>query len=173
MASVVLTFVAADRPGLVSRLSETVAEHGGSWLESRLAGLAGHFAGVVLVEIPADRRPGLREALSALAADGIKVTMEESEAEAAQGGVRRLKLDLVGHDRPGILRDITHALADHGVNIEELTSYVRRASFSAEVLFHAEARLEVPQALDDAALTATLESLAREMMVDITLETDG
>ena len=55
MATLVLTLTGADRAGLVSELSTDVAAHGGSWLTSRMARLAGTFAGVVLVEIPDDR----------------------------------------------------------------------------------------------------------------------
>ena len=50
--SLVLTFVGDDRPGLVNAVSQTVAAHGGTWLESRSARLAGKFAGVVLVGVP-------------------------------------------------------------------------------------------------------------------------
>ena len=52
MASLILTIVGPDRPGLVRALSEAVAARGGSWLESRMARLAGQFAGIVLVEAP-------------------------------------------------------------------------------------------------------------------------
>ena len=53
-------------------------------------------------------------------------------------------LELVGHDHPGIVRDITQALAGRRVNIEELTTRVVSASFSGERMFEAEARLRVP-----------------------------
>ena len=43
--SLVLTFIGHDKPGLVNTLSETISAAGGSWLESRLAHLAGEFAG--------------------------------------------------------------------------------------------------------------------------------
>ena len=52
MASLILTVVGPDRPGLVRAIAEAVAARGGSWLESRMARLAGQFAGIVLVEAP-------------------------------------------------------------------------------------------------------------------------
>ena len=45
MNSLVLTLIGPDRPGLVERVSDVVASHGGNWLESRMAHLAGQFAG--------------------------------------------------------------------------------------------------------------------------------
>jgi glycine cleavage system regulatory protein len=41
MASLLLTLVGPNRPGVVASVSEQVAARGGSWLESRLARLAG------------------------------------------------------------------------------------------------------------------------------------
>ena len=35
--SLVLTILGQDRPGLVDSLAQVVAEHGGSWVESRMA----------------------------------------------------------------------------------------------------------------------------------------
>jgi len=48
----VMTFVGTDRPGLVNAISACVADNGGGWLESRLARLAGQFAGIVRIEAP-------------------------------------------------------------------------------------------------------------------------
>jgi glycine cleavage system regulatory protein len=168
MASLVFTFTGPDRPGLVSLLTGEIARHDGSWLESRLAGMAGHFVGIVLVDVPAARRADLAAALTRLTSGGLRISVEQDdEAAQDQAAPALMTLELVGHDRPGILRDITQALARHGVNIEELTSHVRKASFSAETLFEARARLQVPAGLDRLALQKELEDLAREIMVDI------
>ena len=50
--SLVFTVIGPDRPGLVGHLAATVADHDGSWLESRMAVLAGQFAGAVLGNVP-------------------------------------------------------------------------------------------------------------------------
>ncbi|NCF90353.1 MAG: glycine cleavage system protein R, partial [Verrucomicrobiaceae bacterium] len=49
--SVILTVIGADKPGLVERLATIVADHHGNWLESRMARLAGQFAGILQVEV--------------------------------------------------------------------------------------------------------------------------
>ncbi|MGH7106161.1 MAG: ACT domain-containing protein, partial [Acetobacteraceae bacterium] len=56
--SLVVTFVGRDRPGLAHALAEAVAAADGNWLESRLARLAGEFAGIVLVGVPAAKLAG-------------------------------------------------------------------------------------------------------------------
>ena len=108
--TLVLTFIADDRPGLVDRLSETVAEAGGNWLESRMAHLAEKFAGIAMVEIPAGKVAPLKKALAVLEEEGFHLTVEEAKAAVAEAGTLHT-LDLVGPDHPGILHEITHCLA--------------------------------------------------------------
>ncbi|MBV9310439.1 MAG: ACT domain-containing protein [Solirubrobacterales bacterium] len=172
-ASLIVTVIGRDRPGLVSALSEKVAAFGGSWLESRMARLAGEFAGIVLVDVPEEAAETLAAALRDLEAMGLRATVERSRGEAAAANYRTLTLELIGHDRPGIVRDVTQALAQHRVNIEEFTSGITSASFSGEKLFKATARLRVlgDVAIDE--LRSALERLANEIMVDLALEEDS
>jgi glycine cleavage system regulatory protein len=165
----VLTFIGRDRPGLVNAISHKVAAAGGSWLESRLARLAGEFAGIVLVAVPEANIAGFSASLGDLEASGLRVTLERSAQarEPAPGGI--VELSLLGNDRPGIVREITQALAELSVNIEEFTSGVEAAPFSGTEMFHASARLRVPEDLSGDELRRKLERLAGEMMVDLTM----
>jgi glycine cleavage system regulatory protein len=167
MASLVVTLVGPDRPGLVSALSVAVTQAGGSWQESRMAQLAGQFAGIVLVSLPADATAGLTAAVARLEAEGFQVAVRGG-GEAPAGGDTVLHLDAVGQDRPGIVRDIAEILARRGVNIEELTTHVLSGSFSGEIMFRATARLRVPAALTAADISGDLHHLSHELMVDIT-----
>jgi glycine cleavage system regulatory protein len=160
MASLILTVIGRDRPGLVRALSAAVAARGGSWLESRMVRLAGQFAGVVLVDAP----DALVDDLHGLESEGLRIVVQSGEAVTVIG--QRLSLDIVGNDRPGIVRDVTQVLAACGVNIEELTTDVASGSFSGEPLFRATAVLRVPGAAAD-AMRAGLEALGNEFMVDI------
>jgi len=165
----VLTFIGRDRPGLVNAISRKVAAAGGSWLESRLARLAGEFAGIVLVAVPEANIAGFSASLSDLEASGLRLTVERSAqaGEPARGAV--VELNLLGNDRPGIVREVTEALAELKVNIEEFTSGVEAAPFSGTDMFRAAARLRVPGDLSGDELRRTLERLAGEMMVDLTM----
>jgi glycine cleavage system regulatory protein len=164
MASLILTVVGPDRPGLVRALSEAVAARNGSWLESRMARLAGQFAGIVLVEAP----ESLLDDLRTLEGQGLRIAVHSGTSLAPAAAAQpRLALEVVGNDRPGIVRDVARVLADSGVNIEELTTGVASGSFSGETLFRATALLRAP---DEAAVDAVregLEQLGNELMVDI------
>ena len=169
--TLVLTAIGPDRPGLVEALADTIAAHGGSWDESRMARLAGHFAGVVQVQLPEDRAAGLIAALPGLAARGLAVSVVDSEEPAlSQAGGATLGLELVGQDRPGIVRDISRALAALSVNVQDLRTSVESAPMSGERLFRARAELATPAGLSRDSIRKTLERLAADMMVDFTLD---
>jgi glycine cleavage system regulatory protein len=170
--TLVLSFIARDRPGVVERLAETVAGEGGNWLESRMAHLAEKFAGVARIEIPRNKVASLKAALAALDEEGFHLMVEEA-AEAAPPDGPLLNLDLVGPDHPGILRDISHCLADRGVSVEEIETDIRGAPMGGGLLFYARARVRIPASLSEDQLRYALEALAGALMVDITLREDG
>ncbi|MEE1948222.1 glycine cleavage system protein R [Pseudomonas alcaligenes] len=171
MDHLVLTVIAPDQPGLVERIAQCIAAHGGNWLESRMSRMAGQFAGILKVAVPAEGYDELVEGLQALNSQGIRVLVAESGIEPVCTW-KPIHLDLVGNDRPGIVRDITRLLAEHGVNLESLTTEVAPAPMSSELLFHATALLAVPLDLSLDQLQDKLETLADDLMVELNLRSD-
>jgi glycine cleavage system regulatory protein len=171
MASFVLTVIGDDRPGLVSAISAPISAHGASWERSQLSRLEGKFAGIVLVTVPNDRIDALVADLTALAAEGLQVVVERTDQAAEQESLR-LVLELLGSDRPGIVAEISAALAERDVSIEELSTDVRDAPMAGGALFEARAVLKAPPSASIEALRGLLEALADELMVDITLSDD-
>ena len=169
LSTLVLTIIGADRPGLVQLVADRVAAHDGNWLESRLCHLGGQFAGIVRVAGPAEKAAALREALQRRERDGLRVTADAGGDAAPAAGLAAT-LELVGHDRPGILRTVTGVLASHGVNVEELASECVSAPMGGGDLFQARARVLVPAdvRLDD--VRRDLEKIAQDLMVDLKLQ---
>lgn len=167
--TLVFTFIAADKPGLVEKLSQTVNRCGGNWLESRMNQLAGQFAGIVQVSIADDQVQPLREALQELQHDGLTLVVQNA-AGATGKDYRRLYLSILGPDRPGIVREVASALAACQINVREMSTNVTSAPMSAEALFEAEAEIEVPRSLDLDDLNQRLDQVADALAVDITLE---
>lgn len=167
MATLVLTVIGDDRAGLVNALADVVADHGGNWERSQMAELAGKFAGVVVVSIPDGRADELVDALEPLHGM-LDVIVQPGLGE--QPASQRLVLELMGTDRPGIVREITQVLAAHDVSIDQLTTSTREAPMAGGVLFEAHAVLELPADESRQTLRVALESVANELMVDIDLE---
>jgi glycine cleavage system regulatory protein len=166
----VFTFVGADKPGLVETLSQTVAAHGGNWLESRMSELAGQFAGIVKVEVKKELAPGLRAALLALSAHQLSVVVAESQGETPFSAFRQLRLSIVGNDRPGIVREVSHALAARRISVSEMDTSITSAPMSGDPLFEAVAQIRVPQSLDLDELNTQLDAIADALTVQIDLE---
>lgn len=169
MVHLVLTLIGPDRPGLVGSVAAVVASHGGNWLESRMTRLGGQFAGILRAELPEQNVTGALRALSELEASGLRVVAQTEPRE--QTGVQRMHMDLevLGVDRPGIVREISQLLAAAGVNVEELATGTRSAPMSGELLFEARARVHVPPSTDLTTLRTALDRAARDLMVDVHL----
>jgi glycine cleavage system regulatory protein len=167
MSELVLTLIGPDRPGVVEAVAEAVAAHGGNWLESRMARLAGMFAGILRVELPEGQGPALRAALATLESRGMRIVVEGASATPSPSGL--VELTAVGQDHPGIVRDISQVLARRGINIEELITDRSSAPMAGGMLFTARARLRVPPGLEVADLRSELERLAHDLMVELAL----
>jgi glycine cleavage system regulatory protein len=170
--SIVLTIIGADKPGLVQSLSGAIADGGGNWLESRMARLGGQFAGILRVTVDADRADALIADLNALREAGLSVHAERSDIAESGAPARGVLLEFIGHDRPGLIREMTQALARRQINVEQLDTQVISAPMSGEPLFQATAHLRVPADVDDADLRAEIEHIADQLSLDVSLENE-
>ncbi len=162
---VVMTIIGPDRTGLVESVARAVAEHGGNWLESRMCRLGGEFAGILRIEIPEEKKTLLLEALQKIS--GLNVVVQSGHTAATSAPGRQTKLEIVGSDRPGIVREITSALTRANVNVEEFFSELVSAPMSGETLFKASARLQLPENCNVAALKTDLGKIAADLLVDV------
>jgi glycine cleavage system regulatory protein len=164
--SLVMTIIGPDRPGLVEALSDIITNHGGSWLESRMAQLAGHFTGVLRIECPENQAAALLTALRGGAVTGLEVNVFE-EAPTDPSVSRILTFDVVGNDRPGIIKQLSTAIVQCGGNVEELESNLESAPMSGHSVFHATGTVRVESAFQDSDLIKGLENLGDDLSVSV------
>ncbi len=162
----IMTVLGGDRLGLVSSLADTVARHGGNWLESRMARLAGQFAGIVRIECPSTVVDALLNELQFPGIPGLTVqaAREMVEEPAAR---RTLVVDVVGNDRPGIVRELSAAIASAGGNVEELTTGLESAPMSGHPMFRAHGVISLAQNAEPSVLSAAIERLGGDLTVDV------
>lgn len=162
---VILSAVGSDKPGLTRALADAVFAAGGNWLESHLSRLGGKYVGSVLVELEEDALPALETAMAGIDDSGLRVSIvpagDEPDAMAES-----LSIEVVGQDRPGIVRQVTTVLAGIGVNIEDFATQIDRGAESGALIFRAQARLTLPPGLSRDALQTALEDISGEIMVD-------
>ncbi|GGD63789.1 glycine cleavage system protein R [Microbacterium murale] len=167
MTTLILTVAGSDRPGLVAAVADVVDTHGGNWENSQLSELAGVFAGVIQVSVTPERQDELTSALHAL--DGMLTVAVHAGSDSAPAAARPISLQILGNDRPGIVREVSTVLQAHGVSIEKIDTETKDAAMAGGRLFEASVTAEVPASADLDALRADLERLTSELQVDITL----
>lgn len=165
---IVFTFIGRDQPGLVEKLSTTVADHGGNWLESRMSQLAGQFAGVVRVAVDSTAQTALIEALKALESAGLTIVCQSSDADDIATG-NSVFLHIIGNDRPGIVREVSRALARQQINVIDMHTELTSAPMTADALFEASAEVRAPEAFDRDALEDALDEISEQLGVEIDL----
>lgn len=167
MAHLVLTVAGSDRAGLVQALAAAIAGHDGNWRRSELAEVAGMFAGVVLVDVPDDRRAALVADLEGL--QGLLAVTPFEAAAAAPAAGEQVTFTVLGNDHPGIVRDLARALERRGLSVDALTSRTRPAPMAGGELFEATVSAHAQSAEAVAAAVADVERLAGEIQVEVTV----
>lgn len=166
---VIVTVVAVERPGIIEAVAAVVADHSGNWAESRLATMAGMFAGIIRIEVAEAAVGDLRAALESLSGRGpiADVTVRVVETAATPIATEHHRVNVVGNDRPGIVAEVSAALARSGVTVTDLTTSVEPASMSGGVLFRMgmEVGLTADQTIE--AVRSALEEVSPDIMCDV------
>lgn len=168
--SYIITFIGDDRPGLVEALSTAIENNRGNWHESRLSQLGGKFAGLILISLPADDGAALERDLKALSSSGLSVRVTPAAEAAAPSSGKSVTLTVLGPDRLGIVKEISHALAQRDINVVEMDTQVDSAAMSGEALFRARIDALVPEHTDMDDLSDSLDEIANHMTLDIDLD---
>jgi glycine cleavage system regulatory protein len=165
----ILSAIGNDRPGLTQALADAVHSAGGNWLESHLSHLGGQFVGAVLVELDSARIGELEAAVRGVDANGLHVTVVPAGESAASAAGEIVRIDLVGQDRPGIVREVTAALAPLGANIEDFVTVTENGAWSGELLFRASAKITVPAGTSVGRVQEALEAISADIVADLTI----
>lgn len=168
MPSFALAAIGRDRPGIVAAVSKVLYEQGCNIEDSSMTLLRGNFAIMLVLASPegttaGDLENALRPACEQL---GLTASVLEVTDEAVVASPTHM-LTVYGADHPGILYRITDTLAAEGVNITDLVSRLVGAPENAVYALMLE--LALPEGLDPNALDATLQGLADQVGVDVTL----
>jgi len=165
---IIITLFAKDRPGIVRALSDTVLANKGNWLESSLSRLCGQFTGIVHIAIESGQKTALINDFEAMSQDGINVTVQNAEGIKTDDiEVNGLQILVEANDRPGIINEISDALATQNVNVDNIDTEVESASMAGYPIFRAHLFLAMPDDLNESDLEEILESVSDDVMVSV------
>jgi len=168
--TLVLSILSDDKPGIVETLANTINEHNGNWLESRLSSLAGKFAGILEVSVPQSHSAALKSSLSQLASKGIIVATSDVKTTDTASPHKALQFNLVGNDRPGIIRELSQTFVEHNISLDELHTNCTSMPWSGDPMFTAHGIIHLTDAVNEDQLSDTLNDIADELGVDIELD---
>jgi len=162
-----VTAIGADRPGIVAAVTKVLLDRDANIEDSRMAILGGHFSMMLVVRPAPSDDPATLEAALAPTASELGLTLDvraiDDLGSARSLGAPHL-LSVYGADRPGIVHDVSEALAIAGVNIVDLRTHVTDSDPPVYIMLM---DLEVPG--DATALEQQLKELAAGRGIDVTL----
>jgi glycine cleavage system transcriptional repressor len=167
MATMSVSAIGADRPGIVAGVTGVLVEHGCNLEDTSMTILRGHFAMTMVVESPVTAQR-LADALQPVAADlGLLVDVRDiAPAPDHSSAGTPYVVAVHGADHPGIVSAVAAALANRGVNITDLTTHLVGADAPLYVMT---LDVEVPAGVDTDALASELKLTADRLGVTATL----
>jgi len=132
--------------------------------------LAGNFAGIARINVSSDKAEALRNALTRASSDELTITVQEESHHQSDITRRTVNLNLMGNDRPGIVKELSSALASLHVNVMEMNTNVTSAPMSADPLFEATASIQIPASVDILELSDRLDDIGNQLDVIINLD---
>lgn len=119
-----LTGAGSDRVGIVADISEFLCRFDCNLMDSSMTKLRGEFALLLMISLPADKFPLLKEELQAMGEKlGLTLALRELSAEELQEVISPecyLAIRVYGADHPGIVAAVTRELARHGLNVTDV-----------------------------------------------------
>ena len=168
----ILTFIGDDQPGFVQSIAEVISDWEGNWLESRMSQLEGKFAGLARIGVVGENVEQLKLALFNLSEDRFTLSIEDVAASVT-GELQQYHLNILGHDRPGIVHEVTRTLARHHINLLEMSSNIIAAAMTGIPMFSADVTVEINKQADIEVIDNQLSDIATELGLDILLSEMG
>lgn len=173
MAHLAVTAFGVDRPGIVATVTGVLVDHGGNLEDTAMTILGGHFAMMLVVDVP-DREgaDALEAALAAAVAPlGLTVVVRPIEdAGRARAPGSSWSVSVYGADQPGIVHRVTQLLADRGANVADLSTRVVGPSGAPAYVMLLEVVLS--DGVDPDELAAELRGVAADLGVEVHLRPD-
>lgn len=166
---IVLTLTGHDRVGIVEEITNILVKYSGNVETSRMARLGGEFALLALVSLDEKDQQSLETELQKLGDDGFQITLLPTEDDHVKkyAGWLPYEIEVLGADHEGIIYEVTHHLAQQGINIEDMETTTAPAPMSGTPLFTMNATVLVPPQLPFHTWSDALEEIGDKLNVTV------
>lgn len=133
-----LTLVGEDRPGIVAKLTHALFEGGCNLGEASMMRLGGNFT--IMLMVGSDLKiKQLTELVNPVAESlGLHLHVDAIKGALHQHLEPDVRITVYGADRPGIVSEVTTALAESGLHILDLESDVAGSEDAPIYIMHIE-----------------------------------
>ncbi len=168
MATIAICTLGDDRPGIIAAVTGVLLRAGCNVEDSAMTRLRGTFAMMLVVDSPVEA-DALDEQLREVAQQlGLIVTLRPvpfAPDEEPEGG--QFSVSVYGADHPGIVHSVTSLLASYNVNVVDVVTHLLGPD--GEHVYVMVLEVAVPAGVDEAMLTAALNTLGEEQGVHATI----
>ena len=166
MNSLIISAIGADRPGIVSELSNVITSHGANVEESRMIRLGSGFAIVMLVSVTPDWIESLEVALQSI--NEITIITKPTKTKKTSEGIQ-CQINLSGADNEGIVKVLSKYLAGKSINILEMQTHISNAPITGTPLFNLKAITSTPLNVNISDIQSDLFQISQKLGVEITV----
>lgn len=167
MQNVIITLVGKDRPGIVETVATFVFEANGNWLSSSLSKMAGQFAGIIQVQLPAEKITEVEDKIEQL--EFLQCLIKVDDNDTTEQALKYFNIDIMGNDKPGIIQEVSAALAQVGASVVKLQSSCEPAPNWGGDLFKAHIVVAIDEHTDSDHISDRLEAIANDLVVELDL----
>jgi glycine cleavage system transcriptional repressor len=173
-----LSAIGADRPGIVADLAELIYECDCNLEDSSMTILGSEFAVLLLLTGEGDdsvdrlsaacKRLEWEKRLTVFfrPLDGEPVPYKASQRASTW------TLQAVGVDKAGIVAKVARCLADHEINVRELSTQSRPEPGTGTPIYTMRMLLDVPATAHAKILRDQLDAIASDLHIDLTLQSN-
>ena len=133
-----LNLVGEDRPGIVAKLTHALYEGGCNLGEASMMRLGGNFTMMVMVGFSGKTKALIELVEPVSDSLGLHLHVDEIKAALHTHLEPDVRISVYGADRPGIVSEVTGALAESGLHILDLESDVAGSKESPIYIMHIE-----------------------------------
>ena len=167
----VITALGEDKPGIIDKLSQSVADCGCNVIDSRMTVLGGEFAVLQLVSGKWNELTKLENALPAVGEPlGLTVICKRTQPVELSADLMPYTVELISIDHPGIVHELAHFFSSRNINIQELNTTRYAAAHTGTPMFALHITANIPADTHIASLRDEFLDFCETQNMDATIE---
>ncbi len=175
MKKIVVSAIGKDRPGIVAGLTKALYDAGCNLEDSAMTLLEGEFAILLMAQMPPGMKASGLQAKLRETAKRLGLTLAVKMMDASIGPEKETKRSAMvrvsGADQTGIVHRVSALLAEHGVNIVDLSSRrIEGGPDKDKAVYIVQMDISLPASLSLAALQQALKKLGKEIGLDMDVQ---